>query len=401
MIKTDYDVVIVGGGPAGATAANDLAKANYRVLLIERGFRIKPCGGAIPPCLIDEFDIDLEQLVCKVSSARMISPKGTQVDMPIDGTFVGMVDRQHFDPWLRQRASDSGAELVAGKFLSLSYADDNSIQLRYQRKDKNQHADSDEITVTTRTVIGADGARSAVARQHIPCSKDLKWVFAYHEIVKAPTHQHESYDPERCEVWYQGRISPDFYGWVFPHGACASIGAGSGLKSYDAKASVKALRDSAGLSDAKTLRKEGAPLPLKPLKRWDDGRGVLLAGDAAGVVAPSSGEGIYYAMLSGRLAGQAVTQFMQSGAPADLAMARKRFLKLHGRTFWVLGVLQRIWYRNDKRREQFVAMCRDRDVQELTWQAYTQKKLVRKRFSAHVRVVFKDIAQLLGIAKAA
>ncbi|NCZ64601.1 MAG: FAD-dependent oxidoreductase, partial [Cellvibrionales bacterium] len=54
MSETDFDVVVVGGGPAGATAATQLADANYRVLLLERAFRIKPCGGAIPPCLISE-----------------------------------------------------------------------------------------------------------------------------------------------------------------------------------------------------------------------------------------------------------------------------------------------------------------------------------------------------------
>ena len=101
---------------------------------------------------------------------------------------------------------------------------------------------------------------------------------------------------------------------------------------------------------------------MKPLKRWDDGKGVLLAGDAAGVVAPASGEGIYYAMLCGRLAADAVDLHLQTG---DAACCRRDAvrMKLHGRTFWALGLLQRIWYRSDKRREKFVAMCNDKDVQ--------------------------------------
>jgi geranylgeranyl reductase len=129
---------------------------------------------------------------------------------------------------------------------------------------------------------------------------------------------------------------------------------------------------------AETLRREGAPIPMKPLKRWDDGRAVLLAGDAAGVVAPASGEGIYYAMLGGRLAAEAMLEFLASRDPAP-AQARKRFMKLHGRVFFILGLLQRFWYGSDKRREKFVHMCRDPDVQYLTWQAYTQKELVRER----------------------
>ncbi|MDP5055033.1 MAG: geranylgeranyl diphosphate reductase, partial [Congregibacter sp.] len=178
------------------------------------------------------------------------------------------------------------------------------------------------------------------------------------------------------------------------------IGTGSALKGYSATAAVQALRKDVGLDTAKTVRREGAPIPMKPLKRWDDGRAVLLAGDSSGVVAPASGEGIYYALLGGRLAAEAVHEFLLSGNPAALRSARKRFMKLHGKVFFVLGLLQRFWYGSDKRREKFVKMCRDPDIQYLTWQAYTQKELVRERPTAHVKIFFKDLAELLGLARA-
>ena len=69
-----YDVVVVGGGPSGATAATDLAKAGRSVLLLDRAGRIKPCGGAIPPRLIRDFDIPDELLVARITSARIVSP---------------------------------------------------------------------------------------------------------------------------------------------------------------------------------------------------------------------------------------------------------------------------------------------------------------------------------------
>src|SRR6202012_4962639 len=115
-----FDVAVVGGGPAGATVANDLACLGYHVLLLDRAGRIKPCGGAIPPRLIAEFEIPDELLVARISSARMVSPTDKHVDMPIDGGFVGMVDRDVFDEWLRARAARSGAERRTGTFRDFS-----------------------------------------------------------------------------------------------------------------------------------------------------------------------------------------------------------------------------------------------------------------------------------------
>jgi geranylgeranyl reductase len=250
----------------------------------------------------------------------------------------------------------------------------------------------------TRFVIGADGANSAVGRAVLPQEK-VPFVFAYHEIVRTPdAAAGADLEPKRCDVWYQGRLSPDFYAWIFPHGDTVSIGTGSAHKGFSLKAAVATLRADTGLAATETIRKEGAPIPLRPLKRWDDGRNVLLAGDAAGVVAPASGEGIYYAMLGGRLAADAVEEALVTGNVRALAGARRTFMKAHGRVFWILGIMQHFWYSSDKRRERFVKMCADPDVQKLTWQAYMNKELVRADPMAHVRIFFKDMAHLLGFA---
>ena len=116
MNYTNYDFVVVGGGPSGATAAHDLVREGWRVLLIDRQGRTKPCGGAIPPRLIKDFDIPDDLLVAKVRCARMISPKDNRVDIPIDNGFVGMVDRDEFDEFLRARAAQSGGGAVQGDF---------------------------------------------------------------------------------------------------------------------------------------------------------------------------------------------------------------------------------------------------------------------------------------------
>jgi len=178
-----------------------------------------------------------------------------------------------------------------------------------------------------------------------------------------------------------------------------SIGTGSADKGYSLKSAVTRLRQAAGLEQAETLRREGAPIPLKPLPKWDNEQDVVLAGDAAGVVAPASGEGIYYAMLGGRFAAEAVQESILSGNTKKLKLARKRFMKLHGQVFWVLGIMQYFWYVNDKRRERFVKICEDKDVQRLTFDAYMNKELARKDPMAHVRIFFKDLAHLFGLIR--
>jgi geranylgeranyl reductase len=393
-----FDVVVVGGGPAGATAATDLASKGHSVLLLDKAGRIKPCGGAIPPRLIEEFQIPQHLLVARINAARMVSPKARKVVMPIEGGFVGMVDREIFDEWLRERAVGAGAVRRAGAFDRLERDSSDVSIIHYHTRGSGGSTTTTEVKA--RAVIGADGATSMVARQAIPGAERMKYVFAYHEIVKSPDQPSADFDAGRCDVVYQGTLSPDFYSWIFPHGQTTSVGTGTMRKGFSMRGAVAALRQSSGLGDAETIRREGAPIPLKPLRKWDNGRDLVLAGDAAGVVAPASGEGIYYAMAGGRFAADAVDRFLATGDARALASARRGFMRLHGPVFWILGIRQRYWYSNDGRRERFVSICRDRDVQELTFDAYMNKALVKAKPLAHVRIFFKNLAHLTGVVSA-
>ncbi len=393
------DCVVVGGGPAGATAATDLANAGYRVVLLDRAGRIKPCGGAIPPRLIRDFAIPDHLIVGRVLAARIIGPSDRAVDMPVNqrdsAGYVGMVDRDTFDEWLRERAAGARAERRTGRFDRIERDDRGDAVVVYTGAD-----DGAEHRIPTRCVIGADGARSRVARATLKGADQMPCVFAYHEVIRSPRKSDATFDRSRCDVFYQEALSPDFYAWIFPHGDTASIGVGSAQKGFRLRDAVRRLRTREALGGCETIRSEGAPIPLRPLRKWDNGRDVLVTGDAAGVVAPASGEGIYYAMVSGREAARAVGRFLTTGNARELAKARRRFMWAHGQVFWVLGIMQHFWYCNDRRRERFVAMCEDRDVQNMIWPAYMNKQLVYSSPLAYLRIFVKDMRHLLQTAGA-
>lgn len=386
-----FDIVVIGGGPSGATAAHDLSAQGINVALIDRCERIKPCGGAIPPKLIADFDIPDSQLLAKIKTARMVSPTDRRVDIPIENGFVGMVDRKYFDEFLRERAAQSGATRITGTFLRVDRSGSSPVVIYKDRQSGKQER------LPTKLIIGADGARSSVAQAEITGGGVTPYVMAYHEIIETPEHGTADYHPLRCDVIYDGAISPDFYGWIFPHGNTVSVGMGTEVTSVNLKQATAELRKRFGLEHCTTLRKEGAPIPLKPLDKWDNDRDLVLAGDAAGVVAPSSGEGIFYAMYGGRAAAQAALKTLQTANPKHLRLARKMFVKDHGMVFRVLGAMQSAYYKSDTRRERFVSLCHDRDVQSLTFEAYMNKKLVRTRALAHAKISFKNLAHLTGL----
>merc|ERR1719410_2908988 len=117
-------VAVVGGGPAGACAAEECAKAGCETFMIERKMdNCKPCGGAIPLCMIDEFDLPSEIIDRKVNRMKMISPSNREVDIgstlkPTE--YIGMTRREVLDDFLRVRAEKYGTKVINGLFMGMS-----------------------------------------------------------------------------------------------------------------------------------------------------------------------------------------------------------------------------------------------------------------------------------------
>jgi len=376
-----YDVAVIGGGPSGAVAAAELSKAGVSTILIERNLdNVKPCGGAIPLGLIEEFTIPSYLVEKKLSRMKARSPKGRIIDMRMPNGYVGMVRREKFDQYLRSEAEKAGAAVIEGLVTSIQPSGRGYVLTTLNNKVPPIEADR---------IIGADGANSKTADElHFP-PNELKEVIAMQQRFKyTPAIQKFS---DIVEIWFDGEVSPDFYGWIFPKADHLAIGTGTEDHRHNIKALQKRFVEKIGITDTPYLD-EAAKIPMKPRKSFTAEKSILV-GDAAGLVTPANGEGIFFAMRSGKLGAQAMIEHLKKNTP--LRNYETEFRKLYAPIFFGLEVLQAMYYRNDRLRESFVAICADDDVQRITFDSYLYKKMVPAPWSTQMKIFSKNIYHLI------
>ena len=186
-------VAVIGGGPSGSCAAEVLAKAGINTWIFERKLdNAKPCGGAIPLCMVSEFDLPDSIIDRKVRNMRMISPSNREVDISLDkvygktdNEYIGMCRREVMDAFMRNRAAELGANLVNGLVTKI----DTGTQRQGPYKLTYSDFSSGESTGVTKTlevdvIIGADGANSRVAKAMD--AGDYNVAIAFQERIKLP-----------------------------------------------------------------------------------------------------------------------------------------------------------------------------------------------------------------------
>jgi geranylgeranyl reductase len=395
-------VAVVGGGPAGSCAAETLAKAGIETYLFERKLdNAKPCGGAIPLCMVQEFDLPPEIIDRRVRNMKMISPSNIEVDIKLDNPdeYIGMTRREVLDGYLRNRAATLGTKVINGRVLDIKI--NNNGQQPYQIKYTdftNGGVEGVQRNLEVDMIIGADGANSVVAKAMD--AGDYNYAIAFQERIRIPEDKMEYYQ-DLAEMYVGDDVSPDFYAWVFPKYDHVAVGTGTMHKNQRMIKQLQAgIRERAKprIEGGEIIKVEAHPIPEHPRPRRVVGR-IALVGDAAGYVTKSSGEGIYFAAKSGRMCAEAIVEFAEGGkripTENELKIYIQRWDKKYGLTYKVLDLLQNVFYRSNATREAFVEMCADKDVQKLTFDSYLYKTVVPANPFTQLKITFKTIGSLL------
>ena len=329
---------------------------------------------------------------------KLISPTNREVDIGqtlLPEEFIGMCRREVMDKYLRDRAISFGAKPINALVTEITTP--KSKDGKYLIEYSNFEGNSKE-SVEVDYIIGADGANSRVAKAID--AGEYNYAIAFQERIRVSDEKMKFYE-ELAEMYVGDDVSPDFYGWVFPKYDHVGVGTGTVVNRPAIKQYQKAMRDrcAAKIEGGKIIKVEAHPIPehMRPRRVVDR---AALVGDAAGYVTKCSGEGIYFAAKSGRMAGEAVSKVVAATGrlPTQQQMTQeyiKPYDKLYGPTYLVLDILQKVFYTSNAAREAFVELCNSDYVQRVTFNSYLYKKVQGNSPFQDVKLLFETIGSLI------
>lgn len=373
MLRTN--VLVIGGGPAGSTAARLLASHNIETILIERDISyIKPCGGGIPYAAFHELDIPLNTITKEINKIAVVSPKGERIEANLKGGHLCLVKRGDFDNTLRTIAAASGARLLEAEFIRFEKLGKNIISAIRQRNTK------EEIKIKSDYVIASDGITSRSASSLGIQKNNSIYTISMH----MPSTEHPMspaiHTPDACEFWFGSDHASNFYSWVFPFHTYLSVGTGA----TDPK-KLSAMLDRFMIRRFNTPlkniaeKKRAFRLPL-----WNKGifniKNILFAGDSAGMVMPVTYEGIYYAMKAGEFAAQAIIQRRPS-------VYKRLWDKRFKSRFVLMSKIKNYLFKNNENIEKFVALHKTPEVQEIAMRLWLSKETGASILISYIKIL--------------
>lgn len=300
-------MVVVGGGPAGSTAAYRCAVAGLKVLLLERAKfpRVKPCGGGLTIKTLNRLDVSIGSVIESTSSSLLVArglEEPTRLAAP--SAICAFVVRDKFDQYLLNQALSVGTELEHIRGIDRIYESGSYTEITL----------AEGRRITSRYIVGADGANSHVRR--LVGGFPFRRGFAIEGLVSF------SDLADRPEMEFDFGFVQDGYGWLFPKSDHVNVGI------YTFNSSVALSKDLLRAYASRRLRTNnisgivGFPIPFGGRFYRHARDRVLLVGDAAGMVEPLLGEGLYNAVKSGQLAADSIVRSAPANSSAGLLYSR-------------------------------------------------------------------------------
>ncbi|HOJ38708.1 MAG TPA: NAD(P)/FAD-dependent oxidoreductase [Ignavibacteriales bacterium] len=309
-IKNRYDVVVVGGGPAGSVAARYVAEAGLSVIILEKdrdiGYPVR-CGEAVAHEGLEQFiDIDSKFISSYIDKFIMVAPNGEEVEFPLGGVKGYVLDRKIFDYELAKIAAKYGAEILTKAYVYDLIKKDGKVSgVKYEFQ-------GEKLEIECDIVIGADGVESRVGRW-----AGLETYVNFREMESAASYTiaNANIDPNALYFYFGDNVAPQGYLWVFAKGNnSANVGIGIGGMMAKNKSALQYLDDfmEKHFPNVQILTKVAGGVPCVPTLEKISAPGLILVGDAARQVNPLTGGGIYSAMVGGQVGGRIVAEAIKS-----------------------------------------------------------------------------------------